>query len=180
VRELLRAALSPAPAQPATAAKEETASMASLVMSTDPHTGELLVHRAAPPSPAAREHCDDCGDLSDGGTHLKSCPSAVISSNRNPVEPAIERAKMFECHLTFDMKDAETVRAYGGDKRMWKYSQIDGDPVLGAKVFCYLSAHDNDFTSMRTRMDSMTRDLADFAGVSPIRRKIEIIVIDER
>ena len=89
---------------------------------------------------------------------------------------------MFECHLTFNMSDADIVKAYKERAAAcgWKYSQIDGDPVFGDKVFCYLSSHDGDFTRMKDRMDSMVRDLWDFIGVSPIRRKIEAILLDVR
>lgn len=86
---------------------------------------------------------------------------------------------MFESHITFQMDHAPIVRKIANDQTGWKYSQIDGDPVLGAKVFCYLSAHGNDFMALKHSMETMVV-VAAHLGIKPRRTKIEAILLDER
>lgn len=90
---------------------------------------------------------------------------------------------MFESHITFQMDHAKHVkdieRSLAGMQIKWRYSQIDGDPVLGAKVFCYLSAHAGDFMTLKQSMEAVVR-ISWQAGIKPRRTKIEAILLDER
>lgn len=87
----------------------------------------------------------------------------------------------FESHITFERTDGERVDRMARDvfPDRWKYSQIDGDPVLGKKVFCYLTAHDKDGDLLKRRMDVVI-DYARTNGIGPVRAKIEQIIYDER
>jgi hypothetical protein len=86
--------------------------------------------------------------------------------------------KGYECHITFNRADAEQIE--GGPLSIgWKFSKIDGDPVLGQKVYCYLTAHDIDYASMFQKMWATIYAVRDH-GIEVVRAKIEHIVYDER
>lgn len=85
---------------------------------------------------------------------------------------------IFECHITCNRADADAVKAvaeYVG----WKFSQIDGDPVLGKEVFCYLTTHDNHFITMNERMEKAAACLQ-AVNVHVVRKKIELIIYDTK
>lgn len=90
---------------------------------------------------------------------------------------------IYECHITTPPPPQQADRVYldGLAKRhKFKTSQIEGDPLLGDKVYFYFTGHDSDLERMRTRMDELSRDIQILAQVSILRRKIEQIVLDER
>lgn len=85
---------------------------------------------------------------------------------------------IYECHITVDRNDGPAAEDVA--KRLhWKYSQIDGDPVLGKKVFAYLTTHDTDVLRMHQRMVMASGDLKAI-GVEVVREKIELIVYDTK
>lgn len=84
----------------------------------------------------------------------------------------------FEAHITFEQMHEESVRSLGA-RHGWKFSRIDGDPVLGQKVYCYLSAHDSDVERLQDTMDLLANSAA-ATGTPPVRTKIELIVFDKR
>lgn len=86
---------------------------------------------------------------------------------------------MFEVHLMFEKEHADLVKRLAERYQAWKYSQIDGDPVLGKRVFCYLTTHSTDFLKAKDVMDMMARLACDM-DVRPLRSKIEIVVYDHR
>lgn len=89
----------------------------------------------------------------------------------------------YECHITVPPPALATERAYlEGLARghRFKTSQIDGDPVLGDKIYFYFTGHDATFEAMKERMERLTEDLAEIAKVKVIRRKIEHVVFDDR
>lgn len=84
----------------------------------------------------------------------------------------------YECHITVERQDGP-VAAGVATALHWKYSQIDGDPVLGKKVYAYLTTHDSDLLRMRDRMTTAVSALRD-QGVDVVREKIELIVYDTK
>lgn len=84
----------------------------------------------------------------------------------------------YESHITFDRDIADQVREFAVEIG-WKFSQIDGDPVLGDKVFCYLSQHDLDQEKLTIDMEKAVKT-ARSRGLKPIRQKIEKIIFDQR
>ncbi len=82
----------------------------------------------------------------------------------------------FEIHVTIDKKDAILAEMLAKEQH-WKTSKIDGDPVLGAKPFFYLTTHTSDFKKAYDRMNTMVNDLG-ANGIFVIREKIELIVHD--
>jgi hypothetical protein len=86
-------------------------------------------------------------------------------------------SKGYECHLTFDIESVKMVEAscpYG-----WTFSQIEGDPVLGQRLYCYWTA----WNSSQGVMESTMRDAINLAkrnGLPLVRAKIEHIIYDQR
>jgi len=84
----------------------------------------------------------------------------------------------YECHITVPLAQGPVAEDHG-KRHHWKYSAIDGDPVLGKETFAYLTTHDSDLLRMQERMTMMSADLRAI-GVEVIREKIELIVFDKR
>lgn len=64
----------------------------------------------------------------------------------------------------------------------WKFSSIDGDPTLGTGIKCYATRH---FKSSRSQNDVLAElhgaaDALGEQGIGVIRRKIELVVYDDR
>lgn len=99
---------------------------------------------------------------------------ATIPHAPRPGEIAMK--KKYEAHLTFDKVYSSQVQAYSKDTS-WRFSQIDGDPVLGLGPRCYLTSYDESYDQLKTRMEHMHRHFVQH-GVQVSRRKIEEIVYD--
>jgi hypothetical protein len=90
----------------------------------------------------------------------------------------------FECHITMSRSDgpaalnvsAEYSHLEGG---LWKYSQIDGDPVMGQQVFCYLTRYDTSYVRLYSAMKTLVAALPQ-NGVNVLRQKIELIMYDTK
>ena len=85
----------------------------------------------------------------------------------------------FESHITclgHEEKVKEVGKAMG-----WSFSKIDGDPVLGQGVKCYLTRHARDYVKLHGDMMQVKRELQDKdVNVPVLRTKIELIMHDER
>lgn len=77
----------------------------------------------------------------------------------------------FEIHLTYD---CEVPEIHG-----WKYSKIDGDPVLGSGARHYLTTYAGSLDAALLRIQDARDELYQFAG-SLQREKVEEIVYDKR
>jgi len=49
----------------------------------------------------------------------------------------------FEAHITMPRDKAEDVEKWA-EISGWKFSQIDGDPLMGKQAYCYLTNYDTD------------------------------------
>lgn len=87
---------------------------------------------------------------------------------------AVER-QLFEAHITYDRVWADQVKILGAEVG-WKFSQTDGDPIMGNRVFCYLTAYDRDPHSLLARMNKITAA----CEMPHERTKIEKIVYDSK
>ncbi len=85
---------------------------------------------------------------------------------------------LYEAHLTFRADDRAEVAAHADS--VWRFSAIDGDPLLGANVFCYLTAHETDIDVLRQEMKDAVAHLASVYGVQPVRQKIERVIYDTK
>jgi hypothetical protein len=84
----------------------------------------------------------------------------------------------FESHITFHINDADKVKALG-ETRGWKFSQIEGDALMGAKPYCYLTAYDPNERTMFSNMLSVVAAATD-QSVGVLRTKIERIIWDSK
>lgn len=89
---------------------------------------------------------------------------------------------LYEAHITYRSADKSVVEKHHSSD--WKFSAIDGDPVMGKEVFCYLTSYDSDPKNLLRRMvrerDSIGRCLAGEWGPVAARMKIEKIVYDTK
>ncbi len=82
----------------------------------------------------------------------------------------------YECHVTFMTSE--------GDPRItgWKFSAIDGDPVLGAGVKSYLTRQFKDskpLADVIAEVEFAAAQLRD-SGLRVLRRKVEHVIYDTK
>lgn len=86
----------------------------------------------------------------------------------------------FEAHITFDRKFAHFVEAYAPTVG-WTYSVIDGDPVMGQKAYCYLTAYDTNPLRLKRRALEIAERLGRIdIQVPALRTKVEQIMWDSK
>jgi hypothetical protein len=86
----------------------------------------------------------------------------------------------YECHVTL-LGDPETIRPHV-ERLKWKFSCIDGDPVLGEGVKCYATRQFSkrlDIEAVQTKLFRTAYDLK-AARLEVIRRKVELVIYDDR
>lgn len=85
-----------------------------------------------------------------------------------------------EAHITLLKEDAEKLKEFA-EKTLfaWKFSQIDGDPLLGAKPFCYLTKHASAPMELFNEMKYLSDDLT-HRGFHVVRTKLERIIFDSK
>lgn len=81
-----------------------------------------------------------------------------------------------ETHITCHINDSGTVEQVGTAVN-WKFSKIDGDPLLGAKPHCYLTSHSKSVEDALVEMKRVEYILRE-ASVLVLRSKIELIIYD--
>lgn len=87
---------------------------------------------------------------------------------------------LYECHITLNAEDADKATALLDKTDMkWKTSKIDGDPVLGKKIYFYLTTHAVDYSEIHQKM-SRTAAVLYAGGLDVVRQKIEAIVFDTK
>lgn len=84
---------------------------------------------------------------------------------------------MYEAHITIDAAYAERVK--GLYFRDWKFSQIDGDPILGPGSKAYLTAYNVNSLDLFNYMRDVVEELEKL-GITVLRTKIERIVWDSK
>lgn len=88
---------------------------------------------------------------------------------------------MYECHITLELTNIayieELIESMG-----WKFSKIDGDPVLGEGVKCYATAHFNASKNVSEVIEEMSHVAGSLhvCGYKVIRQKVELIVYDTK
>jgi hypothetical protein len=86
----------------------------------------------------------------------------------------------FECHVTM-VGDATLIRPEV-ENRKWKFSCIDGDPVLGDGLKCYATRLFNRKLGQETVQAELFRVASELAelGFKVLRRKIELVIFDDK
>jgi hypothetical protein len=98
----------------------------------------------------------------------------------------------YECHITFMMPGGcaapDTIR-YLEKNTGWRFSQIDGDPVLGPGSKCYLTKHypastnTSHATAEADRAVQLMEKVARFvssAELQVLRQKVELVLFDTK
>lgn len=85
----------------------------------------------------------------------------------------------YESHHTFDAGDEADFKVLA-ELADAKFSKIDGDPLLGEKVYFYLTFHASTEEEMKRKWFKLETLLPFYPDFFWIRRKIEYIILDER
>jgi hypothetical protein len=91
-------------------------------------------------------------------------------------------AEHFESHITLPVTADSPIDKWKeiATKLGWKTSAIDGDPLLGNKVFFYLTKHDTNFDILKFDTFACATLVEAETGVVAVRMKIEKIVFDTK
>lgn len=88
----------------------------------------------------------------------------------------------YECHITLEgdpILIKQVVQEYE-----WKFSRIDGDPVLGAGVKCYATKHFNSSLHKEeeviTELRNAAMEFETLYRIPVIRQKVELVIFDSR
>tara|TARA_R110000822_G_scaffold8487_10_gene33329 strand:- start:50 stop:355 length:306 start_codon:yes stop_codon:yes gene_type:complete len=88
----------------------------------------------------------------------------------------------YECHVTFMANSFDNPTSMGPTGMGWKFSQIDGDPVLGAGVKSYFTRQFREslqLDSVKAEVDQVAEVLI-AEGYEVLRRKVELVVYDSK
>lgn len=86
----------------------------------------------------------------------------------------------YECHITLEGERSaveQAVKSVG-----WKFSAIDGDPVMGKGVKCYATKHYNSKIPSEAVVAEVetTADELRSRGCNVTREKVELVIHDTR
>lgn len=90
--------------------------------------------------------------------------------------------RYFEAHVTMEAPPSEAPRVAAAVKAIgWRFSAINGDPILGDGVKMYATTHWNE----RIGIEVAVRRLHQAAGMlgaqhKVVRRKVELVLYDDR
>jgi hypothetical protein len=84
----------------------------------------------------------------------------------------------FEAHITLPRESSVKVGKMA-DSTGWMFSAIDGDPLMGKRAYCYLTAYDTSGNDLLRRM-RIVADALRFCGVEVLREKVEQILFDTK
>lgn len=82
----------------------------------------------------------------------------------------------YECHVTCLPQDRDIIEPIA-DKHKFKTSVLTGDEILGDEKYLYCTKHDGDYMNLYYAMEALIKDLSE---VKIVRKKIELILLDER
>ena len=88
----------------------------------------------------------------------------------------------YECHVTFMASTDDDPATMAPTATGWKFSQIDGDPVLGGGVKSYFTRQFREsipLEDVRYRVDEIAEVLT-AQGYEVLRRKVELVVYDSK
>lgn len=87
----------------------------------------------------------------------------------------------YECHITMRGKREDISPVVESEE--WKFSCIDGDPVLGKEIFCYATRH---YSAVRVPLEEVVMHMNIAAlvfhkvGIEIVRQKVELVVYDTK
>lgn len=85
----------------------------------------------------------------------------------------------YELHIT--MEDPEPFKVKTAVEALqWKFSKIDGDPIMGEGIKCYATNYSNAELKEVIKWIEDTADQLSSLGCNVIRRKIEKTIYDRK
>lgn len=88
--------------------------------------------------------------------------------------------RKFEAHITMPREQGQLVEQMAASLLgKFSYSAIDGDPVMGKRPYCYLTAYDTDGLRLLETVRFASLNLRS-AGIDVLREKVEEIVYDSK
>ena len=104
-----------------------------------------------------------------------------IGTDRSLIQPELDRKDSnygYECHVTTNRIYKDKILSVA-EKHKFKTSAIEGDPELGSDTHFYCTSHSSSYINLYNRMEALIQDLKDLY-IPILRKKIELIVLDER
>ncbi len=86
--------------------------------------------------------------------------------------------RKFEAHITMPREQRDLVERQASIMG-WSFSIIDGDPIMGQKPYCYLTAYHTDGQKLLAVMNEVSGVLSK-GGVTILREKLEEILYDTK
>lgn len=90
----------------------------------------------------------------------------------------------YECHITIEEPDKRhwSYVRLAVEQVGWKFSAIEGDIVLGDGIKCYATRHYNARIPSERMVDILQETAAalEKLGIKVIRRKVELVIFDDR
>lgn len=87
---------------------------------------------------------------------------------------------MYECHITIKKPSKDIIKLEVLAKtHKWKTSYIDGDPLLGKKIYFYFTCHHEGYGKIFSKMNHLS-GILEADGIKVLRKKIELIVFDTK
>jgi hypothetical protein len=83
----------------------------------------------------------------------------------------------FEAHITCPREESLVVGYFAKDG--WSFSVIDGDPLMGKRAYCYLTAYDTDGRKLLARTRELASALRSYK-IDVLREKVEQIIYDTK
>jgi hypothetical protein len=88
----------------------------------------------------------------------------------------------YECHITVIEDKPRTLIQQLIEDSKWKFSAIDGDPVLGKKVYCYATKHYKEALGSEYVVNDLLAVEKSYKdqGLNVSRSKVELVVFDTK
>ena len=87
-------------------------------------------------------------------------------------------SEYYECHIT--MRGDKAIIQPLVEKAGWKFSCIDGDPVLGDGILCYATKHYSHNEAKDWVVLCMNRAAEELKECNVIRQKVEFVLYDTK
>lgn len=93
--------------------------------------------------------------------------------------------RYYECHITLNESDPEQIQDLENalNRVEWRFSKIDGDPVLGKGIKCYGTRH---YNYNLNKPDAIIQTVENCGmwlksiGYNVVRTKVEIVIYDNK
>lgn len=87
----------------------------------------------------------------------------------------------YECHITMEEYKEHILRQVCSQDNLWKFSKIEGDPILGSGTKLYATAHFPGNTKKSDVLQKLNEAVEGLTllNMKVIRKKIEFVIHDD-